>query len=298
MAGSYRSEVPGIGACTPQDSPPEEIQNLHELGYFTEMSYRSPQGELELRFDHGNEFRMGCEVWYRTRIFESGRDRSGRHPELLKYLEENHPYSMTGLHPWNRVGDKIAMPTVSILGVGFMLYDVKRSRLVYSWRDPLWRGSAWSPSHDELFLMITNNWVVLGGNGEVRGRITGEGPTNVHVSGWTPSGDSFFYLEQSEERRVPLLRFFAAETLEPLEDVPLDPAVLLPYDQDITRMVDRDGYSLPMTSGAMGVGRLLDEWSFSSMADPGGRLFLAATRPSVSSPSQFEERWVSVEITD
>ena len=113
MAGSYRSEVPGIGACTPQDSPPEEIQNLHELGYFTEMSYRSPQGELELRLDHGNEFRMGCEVWYRTRIFESGRDRSGRHPELLKYLEENHPYSMTGLHPWNRVGDKIAMPTVS-----------------------------------------------------------------------------------------------------------------------------------------------------------------------------------------
>ena len=77
MAGSYRSEVPGIGACTPQDSPPEEIQNLHELGYFTEMSYRSPQGELELRLDHGNEFRMGCEVWYRTRIFAS-RQRSLR----------------------------------------------------------------------------------------------------------------------------------------------------------------------------------------------------------------------------
>lgn len=290
--------MPGIGACTPLDSPPDEIQRLHELGYFTEMSYRSPQGELELRLDHGNEFRMGCEVWYRSRIFVNERDHSRRHPELLKYLEENHPYSMAGLHPWDRTGDKLAIPTVSVLGVGFMLYDVAHSRLLYTWRDPLWHGSAWSPSHDELFLMITNNWVILSGNGEVRGRITHEGPTNVHVCGWTPSGDSFFYLEQSEDQRVPLLRFFARETLEPLDDVPLDPAVLLPYDQDIGTSVDRDTYSLPMISGSVGVGRLLDEWSYSSVADRDGRLFLAATRPSPSSPAHFEERWVSVEITD
>ncbi len=147
--------------------------------------------------------------------------------------------------------------------------------------------------------MITNNWVILGRNGEVRGRITPEGPTNIHVCGWTPGGDSFFYLEQSEEqRRVPLLRFFAAETLEPLEVVPLDPAVLVPYEQDVGTSVERDRYSLPMTSGALGVGRLLDEWSFSSMAEPGGRLLLAATRPSSAAPGQFEEQWVSVEITD
>ena len=146
--------------------------------------------------------------------------------------------------------------------------------------------------------MITDNWVILRGNGEVRGRIAPEGPTNVDVCGWTPSGDSFFYLEQSEEERVPLLRFFAAETLERLVDVPLDPAVLLPYEQVVGTSVDHDGYSLPMTSGALGVGRLLDEWSFSSMSDPGGRLLLAATRPSSSSPAQFEEQWVSVEITD
>lgn len=290
--------MPGIGACTPLSSPPEEIQRLREVGYVSEVSYTSPQGEVELRLDHGNEFRMGCEVWYRSRIFESGRDRSKRHQQFLTYLEENHPYSTTGLHPWNRSGDKLAIPTVSVLGVGFVLYDVARSRLLYTWRNPLWQGSAWSPSGDELFLMITDNRVILSGNGEVRGRITPQGPTNSHVCGWTPSGDSFFYLEQSEEQRVPLLRFFAAKSLEPLENVPLDPSVLLPWERDVGPSVQRDRYSLPMTSGAVGVGRLLDEWSSSSMAEPGGRLLLAATRPSSSTPAQFENQWVSVELTD
>ncbi len=146
--GRYRSDMPGIGACTPLGSSPEESQGVQEFGYVTEVSYPNPQSEVELKLDQCNEFRMGCEVWYRTRIFENGRDHSERHQPLIAYLAENYPYSTTGLHPWNRSGDKLAMPTVSVLGVGFMLYDVARSRLLYTWRDPLWHGSAWSPSSE------------------------------------------------------------------------------------------------------------------------------------------------------
>jgi len=138
-------------------------------------------------------------------------------------------------------------------------------------------------------LMISDECVVLDGHADVRGRATTHGPTKSHLCGWTPSGDSFFYLEQHEGRDVPLLRFFARETLEPVADILLDPGILLPYGEDLGATIDRDRYSLPMTSGAVGVGRLLDEWSSSSMAEPNGRLLLAATRPSPSSPAQFEE---------
>ena len=110
--GSYRSDMPGIGACTPLNSPPEEIQRLLEAGNFTEVSYRSPQGEVELKLDHCVEFGWDARCGLEVASFENGQDQSERHRQLLTYLAENHPYSTAGLHPWNRAGDKLAIPTV------------------------------------------------------------------------------------------------------------------------------------------------------------------------------------------
>jgi hypothetical protein len=193
--------------------------------------------------------------------------------------------------------NKVALPTVSKLGLGFIVYDVAHSRILYTFDGYPWCGSAWSPARDEMFLAIADNWVVLDGSGEARGRVD-HGQTDSCVCGWTRSGDSFFYLEQYEGQQIPQLRFYARETLELLDTVLLDPSVLVPYDQDLLATTDRDRYSLPMVSGATGIGRLVDQWSHTSMVGSAGELQLAVARPSALSPGRFEQRWVSVEVTD
>lgn len=268
------------------------------MGYFTDIAYLSNSGEYELQFDEGGEFRMGCTVWWRARIILNGRDQSSSHQDLLEHFKRNHPYATAGLHPWNRADDKLALPTVSTLGLGFVVYDVAHSRVLYSCDGYPWFGSAWSPARDELFLAIADSWVVLDGSGEVRGRVTHHGPTDARLCGWTPSGDSFFYLEQHDGQQIPLLRFYDRETFELLDGVVLDPAVLIPYKQDFHAKIERDRYSLPMVSGATGVGWLLDEWSRTSMVGSAGQLQLAVARPSPSSPGRFEQQWISVEVTD
>jgi hypothetical protein len=290
--------MPGVSAWTPLPSTPEEIEKPPEVGYFTEMSYISPQGMAEVKLDEGGEFRMGCEVWYRIRLLQDGRDRTRLHKGLVRYLKDNHPYSTTGLRPWNVAGDKIALPTVSVLGIGFMVYDITRARLAYSCRDRLWSGSAWSPTRDELFLMISDNWIVFGGSGDVQGRVIRHGPTSSGVCGWTPSGDSFFYLEQGEMHPVPKLCFFSRDTCEPIEEVRLDPSVLAPYEDQPDQNPALDTYSMPMTSGAVGVGRLLNEWSYSWGTGQQGQLLVAVVRPDPLARGRYSEKWISVEISD
>jgi hypothetical protein len=280
------------------DSEPDEIQRLSEVGYFTEKSYPSPGHRKELRLDEGGEFRMGCDVWFRTRLFEDQKDHSEQHRPLLRHVEDNYPYSTTGLYPWNVAGDKISLPTVSTLGVGFMVYDLGHAQLTFSCTDRLWRGSAWSPSHDEVLIMLGDEGVLVDGSGEILGKVMRNGQTTVPLCGWTPSGESFFCLEQGRGQGVPILRFFSRETLEQLDEIPLDPMDLVPSRENLIAGIDRDTYSLPMTSGAVGMGELLDHWSHSSMIGPNGELLLAVVRPSSEASGRFDESWVSVVISD
>src|SRR5262245_41475805 len=117
----------------------------------------------------------------------------------------------------------------------------------------------------------------------------------IPIAAWLSGGDAFFVLRP---QRGAELRFYSGEDGSLLDPVPVDPAAVLPYDEDAYAGLPRDEYVLDVGEpGTTGVAALLDAWSGYVWRPEANELLVMTYRPKPgSSPRRpaVEPRWVQL----
>lgn len=206
------------------------------------------------------------------------------------------------LQPWRHDGSKLAFPLCSRAGNRVLAAAADGSELPSpNWPSNVYLAALlWAPTRDRVLLVGSE------GGGEL---LDGDFRPVAHLrwrpeqyehplAGWLTPDAVFFVLSLQGGAD---LRFYSAVDGSLIDALPLDPAAILPYDEDAVADVPRDGYALDLGPGLGGVGGLLDTWSFRRYRPDTAELILQTYRP-VGSPSpdglRAEAHWVAVKLSD
>ncbi len=164
----------------------------------------------------------------------------------------------------------------------------------------------WSPKNSFLLVYQRHKFFVLDDDGRIVSKVSpGFVKNEVAHAGWLPRGDQFFIIGRETVRSRPRIFIIEASTGKSLEDHPLDPAALLPYDEGRYRKIPRAKHSLLFpSSSTMTVGACLDIWTEMVYRPEDAAILLSTCRPAGApitwqghSACRVEQKWISVRLS-
>jgi hypothetical protein len=272
--------VSGVVSVRPIAAPEPESWQIRE--------FDAPcASELRLRFDSPDEYAMGGFNWrvtlLRGRAVVRTWDRRAGDPEHLA--------------PWSHDGAKLAFPLRSSGRSGIAAAGADGTDL----SPPEWpherhlASVAWAPARRRVLLLALDGFQLLDADFALVAEARWQKDRLASpVAGWVAPDGCFFVLSGT------VLRFYDPREGALQEEVPLEPAALLPYDESAFAATPRDRYVLRIPAGASGAGSLLDTWSQCRLRPRTNELLLMTYRPTEARPARLpievEPRWVSVQL--
>lgn len=250
-----------------------------------EEVFPTSDGARELRLSKPDELRMGLTYWSEIHLSEHGHDITERHSLLLEAVGHG-PFPQRCFVPWSASGDKLVITSLKSdrqgLQAGFLIYDINLRQVAVAKQGSLGLQScSWSPAEPLVMVVSSDAAEVLAAGGAHRWRIGHAGtPPRFVAGGWTQTGGYCFWNSRRLETGSQSIRFVDSASGRLVAEEDIDPAALLPYDEQRYAQLNRDMWVLVLSKGTRGSGRLLDEWSYGRFDPSTQMLELGIYRPT------------------
>ena len=264
----------------PSDFSPQELswseRRFHSPDLLSDAVYREPW-----------EFRMGAYAWGFD-LQERGNSILPEHPFLASSPQIGMLHCPTDLAPWSP--DGLLLGFLSWEQFSAFLYSIPRKASIsLTVSPPPLVTLKWSPTHPILAVAHNDHCLIFDSQGShiCKASWRANNRTSPYLF-WWPDRPIILTLATPPHEDPPELLAFSALTGELESATNVNPAEILPFDQEAFRTIPRDGYSLLLDPATRGVGSLLYSWH-SPVFDPiTFTLHLATYRPTAP-PSRKDE---------
>jgi hypothetical protein len=229
--------VPGIGSVEVLSST--EGRSLEE-SHAEHLSRLSNDGRFELRLSRPSEIGMGASTWSDLKLIE---DRQGVAADRMSGLHVD-GMSLARLlfhYPWDHRSRCLALPFIRRSSEGWVYrvasYDVEDRVVRYQLDDTWAAGLVWSPTADVLLVVRPESSELVSIDG-IRIPID-TASNNRGRAAWTPSGSSFVLFPPCADNEQERVCFFDTSSRRLVNEEPLDPLHLLPFDSERLRAESR-----------------------------------------------------------
>jgi hypothetical protein len=267
-----------------------------------ERLYPSPDGQLTAVFKQPWELQMGALVW-EFDLQVQGSSILVDHPYLASSQAIRKVRCPADLAPWSPIDSVLGLLTWE--GFGAFLYSVpaKRVRELAVSAPPV-VSLKWSRRSPHVAVVHRDHCLVFDSDGaRISNASWSQHARSSPFVFWWPDSEVLLALVDPPDERPPHLIAFSAETGAIQTEIVIDPAEILPYDEEAFANLPRDSYSLQVSPGRHAVGRLLDIWHRPFFDPDNLSLTLAVYRPSLEHPTQsqgsrqaVEEVWATVKL--